>query len=334
MPDRAEIALVLPEHICKKMFRDNDMACLHKLGHVVGPVGAEDPHAIAEVLAHAEIAVTGWGSPKFDQALLAQAPLLRLVAHTAGSVKSMVTEAVFARDILVTTAASANAVPVAQYTLAMMVSLLKQVPWLTSAYSRNDGAEVEKRRAVVCELEDLTVAIIGASRVGREVVRLLKSYPNIDVICYDPYLSNAAAAELGVRKATLQEACRCPVVSIHAPNIAETRHMFNAHTLAMLPDHAVLINTSRGALVDEAALISEVKRRPLYVMLDVTDPEPAAADSPIRKQPNILITPHIAGAMNQSCKNMGRLAVEEIRRFVAGEKLQHAVTRQMLATQA
>jgi phosphoglycerate dehydrogenase-like enzyme len=110
--------------------------------------------------------------------------------------------------------------------------------------------------------------------------------------------------------------------------------MLDARTLALLPDHAVLINTSRGSLIDEAALVAEVRRRPLYVYLDVTDPEPPADDSPLRGEKNIVITPHVAGAMNQARRDMGRIAIDEPLAFLRGESLQHAVTREMLATQA
>ncbi len=115
--------------------------------------------------------------------------------------------------------------------------------------------------------------------------------------------------------------------------------MLNARVLSLLPDHAVFINTSRGALVDEAALVAEVRRRPLYVLLDVTDPEPAAPDSPLRTVPNILLTPHIAGVTPRSggvnrpaARAMGRLAIEQVLRFLRREPLEHEVTREMLAT--
>src|SRR5204863_6245834 len=123
----------------------------------------------------------------------------------------------------------------------------------------------------------------------------------------------------GVEKATLEQTCACEVLSVHGPSIPETQHMLNARTLAMLPDHAVLINTSRGSLIDEAALVADVRRRPLYVYLDVTDPEPPAANSPLRGEKNIVITPHVAGAMNQARRDMGRIAIDETLAFLRGE---------------
>jgi phosphoglycerate dehydrogenase-like enzyme len=121
---------------------------------------------------------------------------------------------------------------------------------------------------------------------------------------------------------------------VHAPSLAETQHMINAKMLALMPDHAVFINTSRGQLVDETALLAELHRRPLYAALDVTDPEPPLADSPLRTAPNLVLTPHIAGAMHQARQEMGKLAIDETLRFLGNEPLQHEVTRAMLATQA
>jgi phosphoglycerate dehydrogenase-like enzyme len=286
---------------------------------------------LEDLLPQAQVAITGWGSARFDEALLARSPKLKLIAHSAGSVKRIVSNAVYDRGIRVTTSAAVNASPVAETAVAMIVVMLKKIPWLLPA-----GGDKQAIPAVapIRELRDLNVGVIGASRVGREMIRMLRSYPRLRVRVYDPHLSSDAARELGVELASLEEACGCDVVSVHAPSIPATKHMFNAQTLALLPDHAVLVNTSRGALIDEAALVAEVRRRPLYVYLDVTDPEPPALDSPLRREKYILITPHIAGGMNQARRDMGQMAIDETLRFLRGESLQHEVTRAMLPTQA
>lgn len=325
----------MPPALAPIMFREADLCRLREAADVVGPFDRAEVEKLREGLAGATVVVTGWGSPRFDEMLLECAGGVKLLAHSAGSVKGIVTEAVFARGVRVTTAAAANAVPVAHYTVAMMVALLKQVPWLTREMAAGKTRDqMVDRVPYIRELQDITVGLVAASRVGREVIKLLKGYPGVRVKLCDPYVSEGEAREMGVGLAPLEEVCRCEVVSLHAPNIPETRHMINARTLALMPDHAVLINTSRGALIDEAALVAEVRRRPLYVMLDVTDPEPPAADAPIRREPNILLTPHIAGSMKQARLDMGRLAIEEVLRFLHGESLQHEVTREMLPTQA
>ncbi len=325
------VALALADSLCKVMFAPEDLDRLKQAAKVMGPPESGAIEHVIPLLADAVVAITGWGSPRFDSQLLKHAPRLRLVAYSAGSIKGVATDAMFDRGIQITTAAAANAAPVAETTVAMMVIMLKRIRWLIES---RGGWELRQVISPIRELRDLSVGIIGASRVGREVIRLLKSYPRLSVRVYDPYLSDADAKEMRVERATLEQTCACDVVSVHAPQIPQTRHMLNARTLALLPDHALVINTSRGSLIDEDALVAEVRRRPLYVYLDVTDPEPPAADSALRCEKNIVITPHVAGAMNQARRDMGRIAIDQTLAFLRGESLQHAVTRQMLATQA
>ena len=332
---KAVIGLAVSPELCKRMFRIEDLDRLHAVAAVHGPLPSNaSVDDLRKLLAESNVLITGWGTPRLTQPLIADAPRLKLVAHSAGSVKGLVEDVLFDRKIRVSTAAAANAVAVAQYTVGMIVSMLKQLPWIATAYAKGDAEETRRRRAVVRELMDMDIGIIAASRVGREVIALLKTFPRLNLKCYDPYLTEEAAAAIGVTRVSLQEACRCEVVTIHAPDITETRRMFGARTLALLPDHCVLINTARGALVDEDALVAEMKRRPLYVCLDVTDPEPPKPDSALRTTPNLILTPHVAGAMQQACKEMGKSAIDETLRFLAGEPLQHEVTRAMMPTQA
>ncbi len=330
MSSKPVVAMALSRAVHDIMFSPDDLSRLREVAAVVGPAETGGPEHIRPLLKDAIAAITGWQTAPFDETLLASAPNLKLIAHSAGTVKNLVDDAVYDRGIRVINAAAANAAPVAETTVAMMVVMLKRIPWLIPAHGDKDAVHT----APVRELRDLSVGLIGASRVGREVVRLLRSYPRLRVIVYDPILTEPEARELGVEIASLDAVCRCDVVSIHAPSLPTTHHMINGAALALLPDHAVLINTSRGALIDEAALVAEVRRRPLFVYLDVTDPEPTAPDSPMRREANILITPHIAGGMNQGRRDMGRMAINETIRFLRGWPLEQEVTRDMLPTQA
>jgi phosphoglycerate dehydrogenase-like enzyme len=334
MSSKPVVAMALDAQWLGQTFFPEDLHRLREAADVRDSGRRADARSFRRLLGDATAAITGWGTPRFDADLLEHAPNLRLIAHSAGSVKGLITPAVYDRGIRVTTAAAANAVPVAEFTVAMMVAMLKQIPWLIGSYTRGDGKGVSRRLGVIRELRDLSIGLVGASRVGREVIRLLGAYPRLTIKVYDPYLSAESAHALGVERTSLEEVCRCDVVSIHAPDIPETRHMINASTLALLPDHGVLINTARGALLDESALVAEVRRRPLYVLLDVTDPEPPTKRSPLRREPNILLTAHVAGAVRQARRDMGRIAIEETLRFARGQPLQHEVTRQMLPTQA
>ena len=156
------------------------------------------------------------------------------------------------------------------------------------------------------------------------------------MLLYDPFVSDERAAALGCKKASLEELLRASdIVSIHAPSIPETYHMFNEETIGMMKDDAVLINTARGSLIDEQALYAHMKAGKLkYACLDVTDPEPPAADNPLRTLPNCIMTPHLAGLANNGLKRIGAFVCDEIERFLKGEKLVAEVTEDMLARMA
>ena len=152
---------------------------------------------------------------------------------------------------------------------------------------------------------------------------------------YDPFVSAHEARGLGVEKAELEPLLAwSDLVSIHAPSLPETRHLLDARRLGLLRDGAVLINTARGALIDQQALIGELETGRISAVLDVTDPDVLPEDSPLYALPNVLLTPHIAGALGNERQRFGRLVTNEIERFIRGEPLQHAIDAAGLARQA
>src|SRR5207248_8031593 len=127
------VAMVLPKGTHDIMFRAADLERLKSIAELFGPFERTDLSGLQVGLSEATAVITGWGSPQFDELLLQAAPKLKLIAHSAGSVKPVITHAVYQRGIRVTTSAAGNALPVAQFTIAMMVSMLKQVPWMSAA---------------------------------------------------------------------------------------------------------------------------------------------------------------------------------------------------------
>ncbi|MCZ7649343.1 MAG: hydroxyacid dehydrogenase [Planctomycetota bacterium] len=276
--------------------------------------------------------VTGWGACAISPGLAERMPGLKIVAHSAGTVKGVVSEALWARNITVTSAAAQIAVDVAQYAVALMVVGSKNLLGISPAVSAGKWGEPKDARAAT-DLRYATVGVISASHVGRNVLRLLKHY-EVEVLLFDPFVTPEQARELGAEKAGLDDLMkRSDIVTIHAPSLPATRHMINARTLGLMKDDAGLINTSRGTMIDEAALVAELKKgRGLWAFLDVTDPEPPKPDSPLFNCPNLHLTPHIAGSKVRSRNRLGRQAYEELRRCCAGEPPQFAVTEKMLAT--
>jgi phosphoglycerate dehydrogenase-like enzyme len=141
---------------------------------------------------------------------------------------------------------------------------------------------------------------------------------------YDPYVDAGQATALGVELTDLDDMIRrSDVLTVHAPELPETRHLLDARRLALLPDHATVINTARGSLVDTDALAAGCVSQRLSAILDVTDPEPLPADSPLYRLPNVRLTPHITGAMHAEARRPSATALDELARFADGRPLRH-----------
>jgi phosphoglycerate dehydrogenase-like enzyme len=302
-----------------------------------------DPHLVATdllneqvrpALTEAEVLLTSWGGPRLTASVVAAAPRLRAVIHAAGSVKPHITDACWERGIQVSSAASANAVPVAEYTVAAILFANKHVLEIAGAY--RSSREWMDWAAHYPGLGNYgkTIGIVGASHVGRRVMTLLKPF-DLQVHLNDPYVSRDEARALGARLVSLDElVASCDVVSLHAPALPETRHIIGADQLARMRDGAVLINTARAVLVDQKALTKELETGRLRAVLDVTEPEPLPVDSSLFDMPNVLITPHVAGSLGDEIGRMAESALDELDRYTRGLPFAHPVTPDDLARSA
>jgi len=281
------------------------------------------------VLSSADYILGTWGMPMLDEQFLEAAPNLRGVFYAAGSVKGFATEASYARGITISSAWAANGIPVAEYTLATILLSLKQF-WAHSRQSR------ERQKTLnISGGYGSTVGIVSLGAIGRYLVDLLKKF-DLRVIAYDPYLSKEDAALMGVESVSLETVFeQSDVVSLHTPWLPETEGMIHAGLISRMKQGATLINTSRGAIVNETDLCMVLQSRvDLTAILDVTYPEPPLKDSPLYDCPNIIITPHIAGSMGGEVARMGNWMVDELFRAINGRPLQHAVSLEMLAKMA
>ena len=279
-----------------------------------------DQPADRRLLQPVELLLTGWGCPHIDAETLLAAPLLRTVVHAAGSVKQFIHPVVFDRGVVVSSAAAANAVPVAEYTMAALVLAGKQAftraRWYAGAEPSGDW-----RSGAGTGLYGRTVGVVGASRIGRLVLERLRDF-DLRVLLNDPYVDRAEAARLGTELVELDEMFRrADVVSLHAPALAATRHIVDDRRLAMLRDGATVINTARGSLVETDALTRHCATGRIFAVLDVTEPEPLPAGHPLLHLPNVLVTPHLAGAQGRDLRLLGQYAVDEVERLVTGRPL-------------
>jgi phosphoglycerate dehydrogenase-like enzyme len=276
--------------------------------------------AATAALRDADLVLTSWGCPPIDRAVLAAAPRLRAVIHAAGSVKGHVDPAVFTRDIIVSSAAQANAVPVAEYTIAAIVLAAKRALTRAHWFAR-DRAAGDWRSGAGTGLYGRTIGVVSASRTGRLVLQRLRAF-DVRLLLADPYATAQQARALGAELVDLDELCRrSDLVTLHAPALPQTHHLLDARRLDLLKDGAVLINTGRGSLVDTAALTVHCVKGRLDAVLDVTEPEPLPTDHPLLHLPNVLVTPHLAGSQGHELRRLGEFAVAEVGRLVRGEPL-------------
>ena len=301
--------------LVRELFGPHDRSELERFVDLDDLVLTPDHLGVPASTADVEILITGWGAPTLDERMLAHWPRLRAVVHSAGSVKRLVTPAVWERGIRVTSAAEANAVPVAEYTLATI--LLSASDTLRSArhFVRTQDMVASRPRGEVGAF-GITIGVIGASRIGRRVIELLRPF-DMTCLVVDPSLTSEAAVALGAELVTLDELLRrSQVVTIHAPALPETRHMIAGRELALMANGATLINTARGSLVDTDALVNELAADRLRAVLDVTDPEPLPAGHPLFSLPGAVLTPHIAGSIGNELRRLGHHVVGEVERFV------------------
>ncbi|WP_200895430.1 hydroxyacid dehydrogenase [Kitasatospora griseola] len=288
----------------------------------------------AAALASAEVIISSWGCPPLTDAVLAAAPELRAVLHAAGSVKHHITDACWDRGLGITSAAYANALPVAEFTVAAVLFSNKPVLRLAADYRARRAPHDWQAGYPEVGNYRRTVGIVGASRIGRRVLELLAPY-DFELLLHDPYVTVDQAAAMGADLVSMDELCtRSDVLSVHAPELPETRHLVDARRIALLPDGATLINTSRGSLIDQDALTAELVTGRIHAVLDVTVPETLPADSPLYDLPNVLLTPHIAGSLGGELHRMAAAAADELARYVEGLPFAHPVTREEIARTA
>ncbi|MFD7154233.1 hydroxyacid dehydrogenase [Kribbella sp. NPDC059898] len=328
MAEKLRIVLAATPSYLKMVFAPESMARLETLGDVVILPDPGNADALRAALPGSDVLITSWGAAPLTAEVLDGADRLRLIAHSASSVKHFVTDEVFRRGLRITQAGQAMAEPVAEVSLAFTLSLLHRIQRF------DHGMHAGRWRDPVPPQHGLTasrIGVVGASRTGAEYIRMLVAL-GAEVVAYDPYLTDERAAGLGVQRIDLDELLRTSrVVALHAPTLPETHHLIGGRELALMPDGAALVNTARSWLVDMDALLDELRSGRLDAALDVFDEEPLPTDSPFRGLPNVLLTPHQAAATVECYFGMGAITADEIERYAAGQPLRYELTEAALA---
>ncbi len=280
-----------------------------------------------------DVLLASWGLAPFTAEVLASADRLQLVAYAAGSVKGWATDALFARGVRITHAASRIADSVADYTLVLAMMGLRR----PQDFDRQMKAGEPWPKPVCLDQFEICgkrVGLLGFGYVGRRTAALFRAV-GAEVTAYDPYVSAEEMATNGVAKAALREILTsCQIVSVHLPVTPETHHVIGADELALLSDGCVFINTARSWVIDQDALLAELRRGRIWAALDVYDQEPLPREHPFRTLDNVLLSPHVAGMTADSYLGLAATMVADIERFVAGYPLLFEVRQDSLARMA
>lgn len=283
---------------------------------------------VLDVIGDCDAVITGWSSPAFSRQTLDAAPHLKIVAHAAGSVKSLfsaevVQEILIPRGITVFSGNAPMAINVAEATVGLMISIPRRWPELQQEFRQTRGRVQTPINGQF--LTGATVGLVSASQVARYVLKLLPAF-GCRVLLYDPFLSAEQAQPLGAELVGLDEIfASSDILSVHSPDLPTTKNLIGARELALLRDGATFINTARGAVVDHEALLAECRSGRILAALDVTEPEPLPSDSPFWDLPNVCLLPHIAGAGYAGYFGIGDHALQALYDTFEGKKVQGAV---------
>ncbi|MBP5640748.1 MAG: phosphoglycerate dehydrogenase [Victivallales bacterium] len=261
------------------------------------------------------------GAEQFDQKFLDDAPsTLKVLSRYGVGVDNIDIPACEAKGIQVCNTPGANADSVAEMAMCLMMACARQVVNHDEHTRRG-----EWKRFPTLELKGKRLGLVGFGAIGRGVARRARAF-GMEVVAYDPYFNEAAAAELNVTKVTLEDLFRSSdVISLHLPSTPATWHLINAETLAQMKPGTILLNTARGELIDEEALVCALKENRLRAAgLDVYEHEPLH-ESPLFELENVTLMPHCSATTPDAAVNMGMMAVENAYRALNGLENAHIV---------
>ncbi len=330
----SKIAFLISNFGRRRVFKDQHIDRLSALGElsVYDRDDFLDREYVLDFVKGAEVIITSWQSPAIDEEILALCPDLRMLIHAAGSVKPVVTPALIERGIRVASSANELSRGVAETTLGLALAACKGAFFLPNDMKKGMWNENNHK---IKDFYNIKIGVIGAGFAGRYFIKLLRDF-RVDILVYDPTLTKEQIRdELGAEKRELSELlAESDVISIHAPSIPETDNMLNETNIPLIRDGSILINTARGKLIDEAALIKECAKNRFTAILDVYWPEPPAVDNPLRKMDNVVLLPHVAGFETNGAFRVGEHTCEEAERFFAGEKLECEIDLSKLSIMA
>jgi phosphoglycerate dehydrogenase-like enzyme len=268
------------------------------------------------------VCIVGLGDPSMDDAFYRSAPNLKLVQLVSAGYDRCNIEAARRAGVPICNNGGANATAVAEHAILLMLAVARRLVWqhtnvASGRWRGNAIADVK-----LYELKGRTLGIVGLGRIGKKTARLARAF-GMSVQYYDVIrLTEDEADDLGVRFALFEELLRTSdIVSLHVPLTRDTRHMVGAAQFGLMQPHAYLVNTCRGPVVDEAALVEALCNGTIAgAGLDVFEQEPPPPDNPLFALPNVVLSAHFAGPTQENQYTRFRNAFDNCQRVIRGER--------------
>jgi D-3-phosphoglycerate dehydrogenase len=250
---------------------------------------------------------------KVTSQLLANASRLRVIGRAGVGVDNVDLDAATQKGVVVMNTPGGNAISVAEHTMALLLALARRVPQADASMKQGKW---EKKKLEGTELRGKTLGLIGLGQIGAAVARLAKAF-EMQVVAYDPYVSSLLAGELDVKLVSLEDVLKSSdFISLHASASAETRHLLNARTLALVRPGVRIVNCARGELINEADLLAALEGGLVAgAGLDVFEVEPPK-DPKLVSHLSVIATPHIAGSTEEAQEIVGIRIAEQVRDFL------------------
>ena len=289
----------------------------------------------ARLFADKDAVLSTWNTPMIDKQVLEQANDLKIISHVGGEVRPFIPPELFSLkpDLVLCNASNVMAKPVAEHTLCVILACLRNLFHFRQWVKEDENWwEYDKSKNV--SLLQKKVGIVGLGQIAREFIGLVRPF-DVELWVFSRHLTEQQAAGEGLRKSSLEEIfSSCDVIAICAASVAGNRHMIDSRLLAMIKPGAVLVNNARGMLIDEEALIRELETSRFTAAIDVTEPEPPAADSRLRQLDNVLLTPHIGGPTPGQRIWMVNEAVENLIAFFQGKPVRGIIDKERFSYMA
>ena len=313
-----------------RIFRDEAQAVLQQAYGLTPyelPVEPTEASLLGS-LHNCEVMITGWGALPLTTAVLKKCPALKLVIHGAGSIKEIVTDAARERGIRFCNAAHVNARPVAEFCLGIILCDLKRVLRFRKVFAETQNlgeAWWGVHRKFDGGYHRKKIGLIHWGRTARALAARLRDF-DFEVFVDSEYVTPEELTQYKLQPAEADWImAHCDVVSLHAAEIPKTRHLINARNLALMKDGASLINTARGGLIDEDALVAELRKGRIWAFLDIAQREPPLRGHPFYSLENCVLTPHVSGSIGTESFRLGDYVLREIGNHFCGKALENPV---------